>query len=116
MIHDVQAHICSQMNVAIAAMIAGRLRSRRSEVPRDPRESEDRRRCPDISHHARAGLTRQECQEPLHRVTYTGRRPAGRRAIVGGVIIPGPLRAQPSRSGAQMHRSNRANDLCLRIY
>ena len=50
----------------------------RSEVPRDPRESEDRRRFPDISHHARAGLTRQECQEPLHRVTApAGGRQAG---------------------------------------
>ena len=47
----------------------------------------DRGRFPDISHHARAGLTRNECQEPLGASCYAGRWPAGRRAIVGGVII-----------------------------
>ena len=85
----------------------------RSEVPREERESEDRGRFPDISHHARAGLTRNERQEPLSRVSYAGRRPAGRRPIVGGVIIPGPCALSHPDPVAPMRR---AHDLCLKIY
>ena len=59
----------------------------RSEVPREERESGDRGRSPDISHHARAGLTCNERQDPLGASCYAGRWPAGRRAIVGGVIV-----------------------------
>ena len=114
---DRVAYLSAATQVARAAAVALRgvpcVTLARSEVPRDPHESEDRGRFPDISHHARAGLTRQECQEPLSRVTTpAGGRQAGAPSweassfqALCALGHPGPV--------AKMHR---ANDLCLRIY
>ena len=98
---------------AVALLVPPCVTLARSEVPREERESEDWGRFPVISHHARAGLTRNERQEPLSRVSYAGRRPAGRRPIVGGVIIPRPCALSQLDPVAPMRR---AHDLCLKIY
>ena len=98
---------------AVALLVPPCVTLARSEVSREERESEDRVRLSGISHHARAGRTRNERQEPLSRVSYAGRRPAGRRPIVGGVIIPGLCALSHPGPVATMRR---ANGLCLRIY
>ena len=98
---------------AVALLVPPCVTLARSEVPREERESEDWGRFPAISHHARAGLTCNERQEPLSRVSYAGKRPAGRRPIVGGVIIPGLCALSHPGPVATMRR---ANGLCLRIY
>lgn len=70
-----------------------------SEVPREELEFDDLDRLWGISHHARAGLTSTECQEPLGASCFAGRRPAGMRAIVEGGIVGTRCGSHSARAG-----------------